>query len=191
MGTIDFLFIDAALAAHRLGRVRGDEQRAALLAAARAATDAITFMTALENFGVGRRSDLHALVGQFLAAPAYYRARYPAVFGLRTAGAAPEPFLDNQRVLFLVEPVLSGKQQQLFFDTYWWFSHNHQAHFHDPGKGRCIGAYATEPRDNASILPRFEDYLRRLMQHSSVRIRQRFQGFPDDFVLPILQRAFL
>lgn len=187
----DFVFIDAILLAYRHGRLCFAEQKKALLAAAHAATDAITFMTALENFGVGRQSQLHAFVGEFLAAPAYYRALYPAMLGLRRENEPAESFLNNQRVLFLVEPVLSDAQQKHFFDAYWWFSHNHQPVYHDPKKGYQIGIYATDPQDNASTLPRFESYLLRLVNHSSQRIRDRFEGFPTEIVLAILKRAFL
>ena len=187
----DFLFIDTILLAYRLGRVRHEEQKAALLAAARAATDAVSFLSALENFGVGRRTELHRFAGEILAAPLRFRAQYPRVVGLRADGQPAESFLGNQYALFLVEPVLTLKQQDLFFDTYWWFVHNHQTTFVHPGRGTVIGAYATEPRDNASTLPRFEDYLLRLTCHSTQRIRTRFEGFPADIVCAILKRAFM
>ena len=58
----DYLFIDAMLLAYRLGRVRYEAQKKALLAAMRAGEDSISFMQALENFGVGRRSELHAFI---------------------------------------------------------------------------------------------------------------------------------
>lgn len=186
----DFVFIDTILIAYRLGRVRHEEQKAALLAAARAATDAVSFLSALENFGVGRRTELHRFAGEILASPARFRAQYPRVVGLRSEGQPAEPFLSNQYVLFLVEPVLTRKQQELFFDTYWWFVRNHEPYYFDPKRGRVIGAYATEPKDNASILTRFEDYLRRLASHSSQRVRSNFEGFPTDIVCAILQRAF-
>lgn len=186
----DFLFIDTVLLAYRLGRVRYDEQKIALIAAARAATDAVSFLTALENFGVGRRSQLYRFVGEILSTPASFRAQYPGALGLPWNGEPAESFLSNPRVLFLVEPVLTFKQQSLFYDTYWWFVHNHQASFYDPKKGQCIGKYATEPQDNASTLPRFEDYLFRLVNHTTQRIRTRFEGFPADIVCAILHRAF-
>lgn len=186
----DFVFIDALLLAYRQGRVQHDEQKQSLLAAMYAASDALTFMTALENFGVGRQTKLHSFVGEYLASPAYYRALYPSMLGLRREGEPAEAFLNNQRVLFLVEPVLLKKQQQLFFDTYWWFSNNHQSTYYDSRKGYRIGVYATEPKDNTSTFCRFEDYLRRLVNHSTQRIRERFEGFPADIVLAILRRAF-
>lgn len=187
----DFLFIDAILLAYRLGRVRYEEQKASLLAAARAATDAITFLAALENFGVGRRTQLYRFVGEILSAPASFRAQYPGMIGLRREGEAAESFLGNLRVLFLVEPVLTGKQQELFYEAYWWFVRNHQASFFDPKKGLVIGVYATEPKNNASTLPRFEDYLFRLVNHTTQRIRTRFENFPADIVCAILHRAFV
>ena len=42
----DYMFIDCILLAYRLGRVRYPEQAKALMAAARTATDAISFATA-------------------------------------------------------------------------------------------------------------------------------------------------
>ena len=50
------MWIDPLLLAYRLGHVRSDEEKTALLAAARAATDAIGYMTAVVNFGVPERS---------------------------------------------------------------------------------------------------------------------------------------
>lgn len=187
----DLLYIDALLLAYRLGQMRSGELRAAMLAAARSAKDSLGFMTALENFGVGRHSQLHTFVGNFLAAPSYYRAQYPAVIGLRREDEEPEPFLSSRRVLFLVEAVLTKEQQQLFFDAYWWFVHNHQETYHDTKKGWMIGAYASQPQDNASTLARFEDYLLRLVNHRNLRMRQRFANFPVDILLTIFRRAFL
>lgn len=187
----DFLFIDGILLAYRLGQIRYEEQKMALVAAARAATDAISFLSALENFGVGRQTQLHRFLGEYLSAPASYRARYPRVLGLRAEGEEAEPFLDNVYALSLPEAVLMPKQRQLFIDTYWWFVHNHQPEFFDIKKGRCIGAYASEPRDNASALARFEDYLARLVNHRTQTVRRRFEDFPADIVVAILKRAFL
>ena len=189
--TPNFLFIDAILLAYRLGRVRYDEQKMALLAATRAAKDTISFMTALENFGVGKRSQLHTFVGEVMAAPAYYRAQYPRILGLRQEGTTAEFFLGNIYVTFLVEAVLNAKQQKLFYNDYWWFVHNHQLDFFDPKKGKIIGAYATAPQDNASTLARFEEYMLRLANHSSKQIRSKYEDFPTDIVLAILKRAFL
>lgn len=186
----DYLFIDAILFAYRMGYVRYEEQKASLLAAARAAKDAISFMTAVENFGVSRCSQLHDILGQVLAAPDYYRSLYPQMLGLRREGEAAQPFLNNSLALFMVEPVLTHKQQKLFFDTYWWFSHNHEATFLDTKKGMCIGTYATEPRDNASTLQRFEQYLYGLLNHKTQKVSQLYEGFPADIVMAIYKRAF-
>ena len=189
--TPDYLFIDTILFSYRLGKVRHDEQKIALVAAARAATDAITFLTALENFGVERRSALHAQAGKFLASPFMYRKQYPGMIGLRREGETAESFLAGQYALFLVEPLLTDRQYQSFSKAYWWFVHNHQPEFYHPKKGRHIGAYATEPKDNASTLPRFEGYMNNIVNHSNQRIRQQFEDFPLDIVLAVLKRAFL
>lgn len=189
--TPDYLFIDAILLAYRLGHVRQDPVKTALLAATRAASDAITFLTAAENFGISRRSELHRFLGEYLAAPAHFRALYPGALGLRREGQPAAALLGNQRALFLVEPVLTAKQQQLFYDAFWWFVHNYEPSFLDPKRGHCIGAYATEPRDNASVLANFNNYLSRLTDHSSQRTRERYESFPADIVMAILERAFL
>lgn len=186
----DFVFIDALLLAYRHGCVRRDEQKASLLAATRAAKDALTFMTAIENFGVGRHTALYTFIGKYLSSPSYYRAQYSVMLGLRREGEPAESFLHNQRVLFLVEPVLTARQQDLFYNTYWWFCNNHRPTYFDSKKEFRKGIYATEPQDNVSTLQRFEDYLLRLVNHSSQRIRKRYEGFPADIVLAILKRAF-
>ena len=187
----DFQFIDAIMLAYRLGHIRCDEQKISLLAAARAASDAMTFMTAIDSFGIGRGTMLHRFLGQLLAAPSYYRAQYPRVLGLRQAGDTAEPFLRNPYVLFLTEAVLSYKQQELFSDTYWWFVNNHEPVINDVKKGHSMGIYATEPQDNASTIERFDQYLNNLIHHNSQRVRQRFEGFPAEIVMAILRRAFL
>lgn len=188
----DFLFIDTITFAYRMGHMRHEEVKAALLAAARAATDAITFMRALENFGVGRRSKLHAFCGEVLAAPAFYRAKYPIMLGLRQDGAPPEAFLKSQHVLFLAEPFLTKKQQGLLFDTYWWFVNQHSKTLFNPKtKTLSIGIYASEPTDNASVLARFEDCLLRLKTHKTTRIRASFEDFPADIIVAVHRRAFL
>ena len=187
----DFLYIDAILIAYRLGQVRHEEQKVALIAAARAAKSAISYLSALENFGVGRRTQLFSFLGEYFSAPASFRARYPRVLGLRPEGQAAEPFLNNLYALSLPEAVLTSKQKELFDEAYWWFVHNHQPMFFDPKKGQTIGSYATEPKDNASTLARFEDYISRLVNHPAQRIRQRFEAFPADIVVAILKRAFL
>ena len=110
--TPDLLYIDVLLLSYRLGRVRHGEERAALLAAAQAAQDSIGFMQALENFGITHGSRLHHLVGQFLAAPSYYRNHYSTILGIPEEGTARESFLSNVKVLYLVEPVLTDKQQK-------------------------------------------------------------------------------
>lgn len=179
------------LLAYRMGQVRHEEQLQAMLAAAQVATDAMSYLTALENFGIVRHSALYALVGKLLAAPNYYRNLYANMLGLHKEGEVRASFLNNNQVLFLVEPVLTHKQQALFYDTYWWFSHNHQPIFNDTKKGATIGLYATEPKDNASTLERFEEYLNHLVNHKTQRIRERYEGFPTEIVLAILQRAFL
>ena len=187
----DFLFIDVILLAYRLGYVRHPEQKVSLLSAARMATDAFSFLTAMEDVGIGRRSQLYGFAGKVLAAPAYYRAQYPKMLGLRREGEEAEGFLRNQLVLFLVEGVLTIKQQDVFYDAYWWFTHNHEPVFTDPKRGHCIGVYATDPQDNASTLERFEEFLLRQVNHKSKYIRERFEGFPADIVIAILRRAFL
>ena len=186
----DYLFIDALLLAYHLGKVRYEEQRIAMITAMRTATDALSYMSALENMGVGRRTQLHAFVGHYLAAPDFHRAKYPLMWSVRREQGEAESFLNNQRVLFLAEPVLTAKQRKLFYDTYWWFVHNHQSSFYNPKKGHCIGIYATDPQDNASTLIRFEDYLYRLVNHKTQRVRDLFNAFPADLVLAILKRAF-
>ena len=187
----DFLYIDAILLAYRLGQVRYDEQKLALVAAVRAASSASSYLSALENFGVGRRTQLHRFIGEYFSAPASFRARYPRVLGLRPEGQEPEPFLRNLYALSLPEAVLTYNQNQLYIDAYWWFVHNHQPTFFDPKKGHSIGAYATEPQDNASTLARFEEYLFRLVNHPIQRIHKRFENFPADIVVAILNRAFM
>ncbi len=187
----DYLFIDCILLAYRLGRVRNLEQAKALMTAARTATDAISFLTTLNQLGVRKSSDLYSLVGEILAAPSYYRTQHRLMLGLRAEGQEAQSFLSNEQVLFLAEPVLTSKQQKLFFDTYWWFVHNYQDSFYDPKRGHCIGVYATDPKDNASVLANFEDYLSRLLNHSLQRVRERYRDFPADMVMAILKRAFL
>ena len=110
---------------------------------------------------------------------------------MRKDGAPAESFLENMYVPFLLEAVLSLKQQKQFYEDYWWFVHNHQPEYFDPKKGKMIGAYATAPQDNASVLARFEDYLLRLVNHSAQQVRSRYEDFPLDIVLAILKRAFL
>ena len=190
-GAPDLVFIDVILLAYRLGQMRYDEQRAILIAAARTAADALSFMTAIEERGISRRSQLHSFVGEVLAAPAYFRAQYPQMLGLRREGEAAESFLTSPLPLYLSEAVLSPKQQKVFYDAYWWFVNNHQEVFVDARKGNRIGAWATDLKDNASVLPRFENYLIGLIHHSTQWVRTRFEGFPDDIVLAILRRAFL
>ena len=185
----DFLFIDVIMLAYRLGQVQHEEQKVSLITAARTATDAFTFLAALESLGIKRQSQLYSFVGKVLAAPAYYRSQYALALGIRREGEASESFLRNLRVLSLVEGVLTAKQQSLFYDTYWWFVHNHEQTF-DLKHGNHIGVYANEPRDNASTLMRFEDYLLRLVNHKTKAVRERFEGFPVYIVLAILKRAF-
>lgn len=187
----DYLFIDAILLAYHLGAVRYEEQKVALWSAARRATDAFSFLTAMDMSGVGRRTQLYSQIGKFLSSPTYYRAQYKQVLGLHGEGEEAESFLDNPRVLSLLEPVLTSKQQKLFYDAYWWFSHNHQPMFTDLKKGRHVGVYATDPKDNASVMERFEAYLNYLQNHKTQKIRQQFEDLPADVVLAILKRAFL
>lgn len=186
----DFLFIDTILICFRLGHIKNEEQKMAMWAAARAANDAISFLTALENFGVGRKSGLHHFAAQVLANPAFYRANYPRVIGLWFKGEAIESFLKSDRPILLMQAVLTHKQQELFYDSYWWFVHQHEPIFYDAKKGQQIGIYANEPKDNASTLDRFEHYLYNLVNHKTVRVRQRFEGFPADTVIAILKRSF-
>ena len=187
----DYAFIDVILLAYRLGRARYNEQKVALLAAAQVATDALTFLTALENFGVGPRTQLHRFVGEILSSLPYYRAQYPAVLGLHREDETIESFLNNPRALSLVEGVLTVPQQNLLRESYWWFVRNHQPMYVDPKRGNCMGLYSTEPQDNASALERFKDYLTRMQQHKNQRIRSSYEGLPVGIVLAILKRAFL
>lgn len=187
----DLVFVDAALLAYRLGHVQYAEQRTALLAAARVATDAISFMRVMEDSGVGRRSQLHDFVGKVLAAPAYYRAQYPLILGIRKDGEEAESFLKSKGVLPLVEGLLTIRQREAFYEAYWWFVHNHQPSFYDPRRGHCIGVWATDPQDNAATIARFDAYLQRLLNHKTQRVRERFYGFPADIVMAVLKRAFL
>lgn len=189
--TPDFIFIDTILLVYRLGYVRYEEQKFALIAAARAANDAISFLSAIDNFGIGKRTELYKKAGEILSAYSYYKASYPLILGLRHADETPESFVSSQRVLFLPEALLTKKQQQLFYDTYWWFVHNHQAVYSDPKKGRCIGVWATASKDNKETIPRFENYLLRLINHQNKTIRTKFENFPADIILMILKRAFL
>jgi hypothetical protein len=184
-------FLDAAVLAYRLGYIHREEERQALLAAARAASDNLEYLTAVSNFGVKRNNRLFEFLGKFLAAPAYYRAQYPQLFTSPEQSAPPPAFLNNSQVLPLLEPVLTDAQQQEFYDTYWWFVKNYQPTYVDMKKGTCIGLYATEPTDNASTLACFEELLQRLVHHKTQRIRDRFEGFPLDIVLLLLKRAFL
>ena len=188
---IDFLFIDTVLLAYRLGNVCYEEQRAALVESSKEATDAFTFLHALECRGVGPHSKLYAMVGRILSAPTSYRTQHPQMLGLRREGVVAPPFLKDQQVLFLVEPMLSPKQRKLFYDTYWWFVHNHQPVYIDVKKGRCIGLFATDPKDNASVLARFEEHLNYLVHHRTQYVRRQFEDFPVAIVLAILRRAFL
>ena len=185
-----FEYIDVIMLAYRLGYVRYDEQKVAMIMAAREATDALTFMTALEKYGISSRTQLHKFAGKVLAAPAYYRSQYPLILGLRKEGQAAEPFLKNLRALQLVEGILTIKQYDLYSDAYWWFVHNHQPVFFDAKRGQCIGVYATDSQDNDSTLDRFDDYLQHLVNHKSKTIRERFEGFPADIVTVVLKRAF-
>ncbi len=184
-------FIDAIIMAYRAGYVRHDEQKTALIIAARAATDPLTFMTAMDTFGLARSTELHQYMGHILAAPEYYRQQNPHMLGLSTTGGQPESFLTNsQYVQFLVEPVLTQQQQQLFYNAYWWFVRNHEKQYYDQRKGMCIGKYALESRDNASAVARFEDYLSWLMNKSAKTVQKRYADFPADIVAAILKRAF-
>lgn len=187
----DFLYLDPLLLACRLGHVRYEQQREALLAAARAAKDVMSYLYAVENFGVGRNSQLFTFLGQVLSAITYYRNKYPEVLGLRQQGGAPESFLDNIHVPDLVEPVLSPAQHKHFYEAYWWFSNHHHPTGFDAKKGRFIGIWSTEPKDNASVVPRFGEYLKNLINHKTQRVRSRFEGFPLDIVMALLQRSFL
>lgn len=185
------ILIDVILLAYRLGYLKHDEELTAMLAAAHAAHDPMGFMTALENFGVARRSKLFAFAGKMLSAPAFYRAQYPMILGLRKEGEAAASFLGSQQVLFLAEALLTKKQRPVFLEDYWWFVHNHEDSYLDRKKGWTIGAYATAPQDNASVLARYEEHLMRLQHHSNTGVRDRYETFPTDFILAILRRAFL
>lgn len=184
-------FLDAAVLAYRLGYIHQDETKQALLAAARAASDSLEYLTAITNFGVGRNTRLFTFLGKFLAAPAYYRAQFPQLFPSTGTSVPPVPFLNNPQVPPMLEPVLTAVQQQAFYDTYWWFVQNYQSTHVEAKKGTHIGLYATDPTDNASALARFEELLQRLVHHKTQRLRDRFEGFPLDIVLILLKRTFL
>ena len=185
------VFIDAILLAKRLGNLTHDEQKVALVAAARAATDALGFMRAAENFGISRNSRLHSFLGQMLAAPAYYRSQYPIVLGLRPDGTEAESFLSSQRVMFMVEGILTMKQYDAFQNAYQWFVNNHYSYFISRKSVKTIGLYSTEPKDNESTLQRFEEYMTQLINSKKVSVIKQFEAFPLDIVLAILKRAFL
>ena len=187
----NLLFIDPLLLAFRQGLVRQDIQKSALLASARAASDAMTYMTALNNFGVSRGSRLFNFLGEFMASPAYYRNKYPKALGIRMEGEEPETFLISQQTFFLIDPVLTDRQQTLFAENYWWFVNNHKFTYTDKLKGQCVGVYQNEPKDNVSTLSRFEGYLQRLVNNSSQRVRERYEDFPTDIVIALLRRTFL
>ena len=53
------------------------------------------------------------------------------------------------------------------------------------------GASATASKDNKETIPRFENYLLRLINHQNKTIRTKFENFPADIILMILKRAFL
>ncbi len=188
--TPSFLFIDVILLAYRLGQIRYEEQKTALLKAAREATDAMSFMPLIEQYGITPRSYLYKFISKVLAAPVYYRDQYPLVLGIRRDGEEAEPFLNNLRVIHLVEGILTIKQQDSFNEAYWWFVHNHKPSFTDPKRGQFIGVYATDPQDNESTMKRFEDYLMHLVNHKNKTVRERFEDFPADIVLAILRRAY-
>lgn len=190
-GAPRLLFIDAILLAFRLGKVFHEEQKAALIAAARAATDAISFLNALTNFGIPPYTEPHALLGKILSAPNSYRAKYPRVVCSRPQGETPESFLTSQFALYLAEPFLTAKQQKTFYDAYWWFVNNHKPFYLDKKKGRCIGLYATEPKDNESVVPRFEEYLYHLVHNKSVAVSKRFETFPADILMAMYREKFL
>lgn len=187
----DFLLVDAILFTYRIGAVRYDEQKKVMLEEACTSMDAISFLNTLAQKGIGRNSRLARELGKFLSAPNYYRALYGSSLGIRSDGVAPEPFLGNQRAIFLVEPLLNSRQQKLFFNAYWWFVHNHQPFFNDVKRGRSIGVYATDPQDNASALERFDAYLLRQVHHQNKVIQKAYADFPADIVMAVLRRAFL
>ena len=187
----DFRFVDTMVIAYRKGLMRQDEQREAFIAAARAATDGLSFLSALANFGVNRHSELYALVEKIQAAPAYYQSTQKHLLGLRLEGVTPRPFLQDEKVLFLVEPVLNSTQFKLFEKTFWQFSDQHRPVVMKPNGQHSIGLYVNEPRDNASVLPRFAAYLDHLMHHASQREQEQFEGFPADIVMALLWRAYM
>ncbi len=182
-----FQFIDVILLSGRLGHIRNDEQRTALVAAVAEACDAPSFLHAIELRGISASTRLHRFAGEVLSALTHYRATYPRLLGL---GSGAEPVLDNLRVPALVEPLLTRPQVDTFTRTYWWFAGNHHAVFISPRKGRCIGAYATDSKDNASVIARLDAYLSFLAANRDARVRARFDGFPQAMVVAVLQRAF-
>ena len=167
----DFRFVDTMVIAYRKGLMRQDEQREAFIAAARAATDGLSFLSALANFGVNRHSVLYALVEKIQAAPAYYQSTQKHLLGLRLEGVTPRPFLPDEKVLL--------------------FSDQHRPVVMKPNGQHSIGLYVNEPRDNASVLPRFAAYLDHLMHHASQREQEQFEGFPADIVMALLWRAYM
>ena len=187
----DFVYIDAILLAYRQGHLRHNEQREALISAARTSTDALAYITMVESLGVVRGTSLHQFLGHYLASPSYYRSLYPKILGIRHDGEAPETFLHSQQALFLAEPLLTPSQNHTFYDAFWWFVHNHEPRFVDLRRGPHIGVYATDPQDNASVVARFDDYLHRLREHSKQYVRQRYESMPVDLLMPLIRRTFL
>ena len=187
----DFLYLDAITLAYHLGLSRNDSHKTALIAAARAASDAITFMNALMNFGIHHGSRLHHQISTFISAPTFYRERYHGIIGLPPHGDHEPSFFDSQKVLYYCEPFLTSEQRQTLYDDYWWFIHNHEAQYYDKKKGTVIGAYATEPRDNASMVTRFEEYLHHRVFHKTQRISKHYEHFPADIIVAVLRRTFV
>ena len=91
-----------------------------------------------------------------------------------------------------MEPLLTPHQCRLFSELYWWFSSNHRQHYFDSRKRELrMGAYATAPKDNASVLTRFAEYLRRLAGSTKATVRKRYEDMPFDIIIDLETRTFM
>lgn len=187
----ELLLIDALILAYRQGLVRHKEQLHSIHAASLAATDVFTALTAIENFGIGKGSRLYQFIAQFLAAPDYYRKANAHLLLLHDEGKQAESFLNNPKVVNLMEPILEKKQWESFYNAYWWFVKNHSAVFISPKEESANGIYASEPTDNESALQRFETYLYGLQNNKKKSVRERYETMPVRTMIILLKRSFL
>ena len=185
-----FPYIDIMLIGYRLGHLPVPEQRQAALAAVREANDEFSYLKALNSFGLWHTSKFCVFASHALADIDYYRLKYKGMIGLHADGDEVETFLGNNKVLFLVEPLLTNKQKDSFYDVYWWFVRNHKPVVANGKKGLKIGAYSTEPKDNASTLEQFHELLLNKANARSKAVRERYGQLPIDYIMAILKRAF-